>query len=168
MNKNNGQKFADAAFRYALKNQVLASWSEVLNTCDTALEHKGLSTMLSSPFISTNDKVEALRTLIELSPQQSAWLRQVFDAKQVPFFNTILSAFNARYNAHLNKVIVNVFSRTPLTSAQQKKVIAGAETQLKKAVDVQFKTNPKLLGGIVIEYNGRVVDMSLNQILNQL
>ncbi|KAK9764839.1 ATP synthase F0 subcomplex subunit OSCP atp5 [Basidiobolus ranarum] len=83
----------------------------------------------------------------------------------------IINSFNSLMMAHRGEVLVTVTSAKSLNSAQLKQLqdsltkgtLAGS-----KKLTVQNKVNPSILGGLVIEFGDKTIDMSVSSKVTKL
>jgi F-type H+-transporting ATPase subunit delta len=82
----------------------------------------------------------------------------------------ILGAFNDQYKRLKKITTVMVTSAAPLDadalSAIKHQLVAGGKTEA--SIDIQTAIDPALMGGFVLEFDGKVYDASVSHKLNQI
>ncbi|MDC3180615.1 ATP synthase F1 subunit delta [Gammaproteobacteria bacterium] len=167
MISSTSQSFAKAAYSHAKSNHVTKAWQQMLTQLVTVTKQKKIQAFLSSPAL-IEDKLKILSELVELLPKQRVWLRQVLQAKKGHMIEQMLKAFTNLYEADENIHTLIITSANHLSQSAQKRIEEKARQQLQQQLNIQFCTDPNLIGGIILSYNDRVIDLSFNRILEQL
>lgn len=76
---------------------------------------------------------------------------------------TCADRYNARYNEDRGNLEIKVTSAVPLTEAQKRKIYTRMRQLTGKNVGCGFFTDPSLLGGLRLEYDGKELDGTLRQ-----
>lgn len=79
-----------------------------------------------------------------------------------------LSEYQALLRHFYKKTIVNVTSAVALTMAEQARLQAKLEAQSQQSVVLSCSVNSDLIGGIIVEMNGCVLDGSLKTQMEQV
>ena len=161
------QSFAKAAYSHAKSNQTKEIWLKMLRQLDTVTKQKKIQAYLSSP-ARIEDKLNVLSELVELQPKQRVWLKQVLQAKKGHLIAQMLHAFTNLYEADANIHTLVITSSNQLSQATQARIEEKARQKLQQQLNIQFCIDPNLIGGIILSYNDRVIDLSFNRILEQL
>ena len=80
----------------------------------------------------------------------------------------IEESFGALWNAHRGTVTAEAISAAPLDEAQQRALVETLRRATGKEVELQGKTDPALLGGLVVKMAGRTYDGSVRGRLKSL
>jgi F-type H+-transporting ATPase subunit delta len=126
--------------------------------------------VLTFPRITISDKKEALKnTLINFEPIFIDFLFVLLDNGRMNMIKEIAFEYEQLILADNGAVKVDVYSATKLT----KEEILNVEETLKKAINqkrviIYNIVDETLIGGIKAVYNGKSLDLSLNNQLNQL
>jgi F-type H+-transporting ATPase subunit delta len=157
-------RYANALFGAAQeKNCVDAVLDEMESFLAVLTKDAQLKKFFFHPAIAPSDKKGLLDDLVggRLTPLTRSFLSTLLDAKRISYLALIHETFVKLYNQAQNKVTARVSSVLPLDSAVQKKVKDRIEHFLQKKVDVNFDTDPGLLGGIKLVVEDKVVDGSV-------
>lgn len=116
----------------------------------------------TSRVVRTGEKLEALGSL---SPLTRDFLRLVIANKREEDLYLISREYIELLNDRNGVVDGTVSSRLPLT-AQQKMALKGKlEKRLKRSVNLSFRTDRKIIGGLSVSYGGRTIDGTVNGML---
>ncbi len=164
---NTSLSFAKAAYRYAKSSGEVNHWRTMLSTIASAVSHDSLAQYLSAP-VSSAKKIDMLEDLIALQPKQRVWLKQVLAAKHSPLLQQMHAAFEQLYDQDEKVNTLVVTTKQAVDQAFQSKIADKAKRKLPSPLKIVFCVDEKLLGGITVSYNDRVIDLSFNRILEQL
>lgn len=76
--------------------------------------------------------------------------------------NQIVDELEEIMRETLPKAVVNVRTAVELDSGDEEKLRAALEKSLNKEVVLKIKVDKKILGGMILEREGRVMDLSLD------
>jgi len=76
--------------------------------------------------------------------------------------NQIVDELEEMMREALPKVVVNVRTAIELDSSDEEKLRVALEKRLNKEVILKIKVDKKILGGMILERDGRVIDLSLD------
>lgn len=82
--------------------------------------------------------------------------------------NQIINELEEMMKSTLPKVIVNVKTAVELSKDEENKLKDLLEEELNKKVVLKIKIDEKMLGGMIIEYEGKTIDLSVDQELSKL
>lgn len=76
--------------------------------------------------------------------------------------NQIIDELEEMMRETLPKVVVNVRTAIELDPSDEEKLKVALEKRLNKEVILKIKVDKKILGGMILERDGRVIDLSLD------
>lgn len=123
-----------------------------------------LNGVLSSPLVSSEDKAKVLGALaekLELPDLAARFVGVVAQNRRGGDVSAMAAAFAARAARHRGATAVVARTAKELTAAQAKKLTTAVSEALGKDVDVEFETDPALIGGLQLRVGSRLVDASL-------
>ena len=165
---NPSTTLAHAAIRYGSKSNNLDQQKDFIDTANAVLQKPDVLGFIEHPLVPRPEKIDLLTQASGADPRQAAWLRLVLEAKMAKRFDSVHSAFIAEYNKTNGNTQVEVISRSVLTQEQKNKVQTGLNSKLKGKVLVCYTVDKRMLGGIIIRYEKKEIDLSFNRIINQL
>ncbi|MCD4760675.1 ATP synthase F1 subunit delta [bacterium] len=118
----------------------------------------------------------------------AAGLYQASKNKKGKELDTVIANFSAYLNQHhlvsmISKILIElekfhfqaegivatkIVSKEELSEAEVKKIVNLVKARIKQTVEVKTETDQDLLGGAVIKYNDKIIDMSLKRQLVSL
>jgi F-type H+-transporting ATPase subunit delta len=112
---------------------------------------------------------DSLRLLIFLSVQASLELMKlVMTTGNTGLANQVVDELEEIMRESLPKMSVSVRLASSLTKEEESKLIKILEKETGKDIILNTRIDKKLLGGMVLEYDGKVVDLTVNDHLSNL
>lgn len=102
-----------------------------------------------------------------VSEQERNFLRTLEDHGRVSVLPEIADAFTELCSQSHNTCIVHVKTAAQMDDAAQKALSDSLAKKLGKAVALEVEEAPELMAGVVIEYDGQVIDQSMQGRLQQ-
>ncbi len=143
----------------------LKSWEDLINS------NPDLQTAFSNPAISQADKEKILNNLIE----KTAPTRTTANFLRVLIRNgrlTEIGEINAKFASVLEErsgvVSANITSARELSETQKNEVLLNLELLTGKRINLEFKTDESLIGGMVTRIGSTVYDGSVKTQLQEL
>ncbi|KAF8684046.1 ATP synthase delta (OSCP) subunit [Rhizoctonia solani] len=177
-------KYAQALFGAASKNaQTLNKvQSELTSISNNLREVPTLSAFVSNPTLSASDRKSGLDAIYAaaapkgskepVTPITKNLFEVLSDNGRLGETNDVISSFNELVSKHKGELEVVVTSAAPL----EKNVLSKLETTLKssqaasqaKSVRVTNKVNPSILGGLLVDFGDKTIDLSVSSKVNRL
>lgn len=165
-------RYAGALFDLALEADGLDAVSADLQTLRAAIEASSdLKSFLSSPVYGAEDQARAISAIAEkagLSPLTKNFLGLVARNRRLFALEGMIAAFAARLAVHRGEVSAEAVSAAPLNDEQTRRLRGEIETIVGKAVNLSLRTDPDLLGGMIVKVGSTMIDSSLRTKLNRL
>ena len=177
-----GKVYAGALFSLAVENGVnrpaidglLSDIVGISKILDSEPEFAGL---LSSPSLSKGERAAAFSKVFENDkagvkgggPGYAQNLYKLLISKnRLPYRGEVIDEFRGLYNKQFGIEEVTVTSAMPLSSTEKMKIMAKLSDSLKKEIVLLEKTDPSLVGGIVIDTSDGRLDGSVKTRLAEL
>ena len=176
MKKNIDIKNLKTAKRYALAlsqsafdnideiNSNLALVDEVIfNNADFV-------NFFSHPIVSLKDKKDTIKETLEgkINDISLNFINTLLDENRFNIFKTIFEQFKKEVDEIKNKQRVDVTSAIELDENQKKELIEQLRKKLNKDVILTYEENEEILGGLVVKFEDKVIDLSLKTKFDQL
>jgi ATP synthase F1 delta subunit len=164
-------RYATALYGAAKKqDSVLTVLEEIESFAGVLSRDLMLKRFFLHPAISSVEKKALLDELVgnRLSKLCVSFISILIDAQRMDYLELIKDNLVTIDNHEKNKVKAVVASVFPLPPELQRRVKESISVYLKKDVDVEFSSNPDLLGGIKIAIEDRVIDGSVLNNLKKL
>lgn len=170
------QRVAD---RYARSLEAtLREDSELEPTLDALQRFNGLfmdcddlRTVLTSPATDPLNRLKVLREILERDEFPSVAAKLVCELLRrgrIRALPNVTIIFTRLVDARLNRVEAVVTTAIALSSEQEERVREGLAKFTSKSVRLRSKIDPKVIGGVVVECEGKIIDGSLRTRLDRL
>ncbi|KAI0930400.1 hypothetical protein AcW1_009104 [Taiwanofungus camphoratus] len=185
-------KYSNAVFNAALSKspQTLNKVQTELNAISSSIkEVPAFSTFVTNPTLSVEDRSKGLAVLYETVEGSGAKKDTVSDITKNLFSvlsengrlaeaQGVIEGFNELVSSYKGELTVTITSATPLPRDVQSRLESTLKqsqaAQQAKSVKVANKINPAVLGGIVVDFGDKTLDLSvanrvtrLNNLLQQ-
>lgn len=161
--------YATAAFNYAVENQAIDAWFEMLyfaaevskqETVKEVLRGSVASTTLADLFVNLCGE--------QLNENGQNFIKVLAENKRLQALPEIFQLF-AELKADFEKEVdVDVTSASELSDAQQQELSQSLEKRLARKVKLNCNVEPALIAGFVIKAGDMVIDGSIKSKLNRL
>lgn len=102
-----------------------------------------------------------------LSEQENNFLRLLEEHDRLTVLSEIAATYAELCSASNDTTIVHVLSAKALSATAEKALGKTLQDKLGKAVQLEIEEDPSLIAGVVIEYDGQVIDQSMRGRLQQ-
>ncbi|TCD63036.1 ATP synthase F0 subcomplex subunit OSCP atp5 [Steccherinum ochraceum] len=179
-------KYSNAVFSAALAKspQVLNKVQTELNTISTSIkEVPELNTFVSNPTLSAADRTSGLSAIYSRAEGAGAKKEPVTDITKNLFAvlsengrlgetQGVIEGFNELVAEYKGELTVTITSAAPLPKDAQTRLEATLKqsqaAQKAKSLKVENKVNPAVLGGIVVDFGDKTIDLSVASRVNKL
>lgn len=165
--------YAKALFEHAKAKNLLHEWSSFLARLDLFIKEKEVVGVLANPSIATSTKVAFLLSFEEKTEKEAmeyhrAFLQVLAENHRLSLLREIKTLYEAccREEQKIRKVTVRVCH--PLTEAQEKKLVQGLSHQLSSEIELDVVIDSNLIGGVLLQADGHIMDASVLGALNKL
>jgi F-type H+-transporting ATPase subunit delta len=145
-------------------------YEDIQTIYDTATNSADLVAMLSSPLIKADTKNSILNAIFKDSTKLvQLFLKKVINARREKFLIEIANQFIAIYNNQKGIAKATVTAATNLDDKSLNQIKAYISNKINKPhVQLTVKTDADIIGGLVINYEDKLLDMSIRSELNKL
>lgn len=148
--------------------KALSPLKEVETLLQIISKSSYLSSYLHHPIIGEREKVEVLEEILgDLSPLLKVSLSLLWERGEESLLLPTLEGF-CQYLKERERVEIRVISYSPLHRDHLKRIWLLLERRLERRVELVTEVDPHLLGGLVLEIDGRVIHGSLKQRLKSI
>lgn len=165
-------RYAGALFDLALEADGLDAASADLQTLRGVIDASSdFKSFLSSPVYGADDQARAIAAIAEkagLGALTRNFLGLVAKNRRLFALEAMIAAFAARLAVHRGEVSAEAVSAAPLNDEQTRRLRGEIETIVGKAVNLSLRTDPDLLGGMIVKVGSTMIDSSLRTKLNRL
>ncbi len=162
--------YADALFEVAQDKGELDEVHDQLGEFADALnESRDMRTFFFSPYFSSADKREAIRSAISGASEELVnFLELLAEKHRMPAIFRIRDRFDELWAEANKRLEVTLTSAVELDKSVADQVGKEVERQTDREIDLETKVDPDILGGLVLRVGNRVLDASLRGRLERL
>ena len=176
MNKSLDIKNLKVAKRYA-KALIEASQDNIDDVAndlelisDTIFKNDAFRMFFSHPVISLSDKKETIKETFQNKINKTTlnFLETLLDESRFNIFSTIYDVFKKERNDLKNIKILDVYYAYELDDEQKTRLKDKLSNKFNKDVILNYQKDEDILGGLVIKFEDKVIDLSLKTKFDRL
>ncbi len=143
---------------------------EIAETLIDYFKKQELIFFLRHPKVPTGEKKEFFRRLVPPETPQEIFnfINLLIDRGRLNFFIEILNKIVQLTILEQGYEIVTFISAQPMTEGERKSILGELETVWQIQIYPEFRVNPNILGGIIIQRGDMLYDGSLNGQLGKI
>lgn len=162
--------YAFAAYDLAAKNNRVDEWSLSLAALKEALSFDALRSHMKNPTITLDSKVDTLELICRewMSDDFKRFVRLLGENDRLLAIEDICAIFIERKEAATRQVPSTFTTAFELGDDQQKKLAESVAQKTGLNLVSTFVVDPEIIGGVIVRFNGNVIDISVRNQLAQL
>ena len=167
----NSREYADALFELAVQGGVTKETSEGLETVVSALlQTPAYRALLASPAIGKQERLAALDDAFrgKIPDILLAILRMMVSRGHISAVNGMARDYEELARGYRGESMAVVTSAVPLKEAETVALRGKLEKKLGRQVVLRCLVDPGLIGGVRVEVDGRVIDGSIRNKLEEI
>jgi F-type H+-transporting ATPase subunit delta len=125
---------------------------------------RALRAALETPTLAGTKRVQILDALlasVKVSPEARNLLRLLARNERIPLVPFVAESFRTLVLEHEGIQPGEVVSAHPLSSDQKKRLAGQLGQALGKKMELSYRTDPEILGGVVVRVGNRIFDASV-------
>ncbi len=166
------KRYAAALFGLADEKQALDSMAADLAALDAMIAESGdLRRVIHSPLYDRGEQGKAMAALIKargLSDLTGNFVGLLAKNRRLSALPGVIKVFHTLLAEKRGEQAATVITAQPLTPAQESALAEALRTMAGGKVSVSVKTDPDLLGGLVVKIGSRMIDHSLRTKLQKM
>ena len=165
------REYAEALFELAIQAEQADQTTAGLETVISAVRQTPeFGQLLASPAIGKEERLAALDTAFrgKVPDILLAILRMMVSRGQMSALNGMARDYDELARGYRGESIAVVTSAVELKEAETVALRAKLEKKLNRKVILQCRVNPELIGGIRVEVDGRIIDGSIRNKLEEI
>ncbi len=165
------KEYAEALFALALESGVESELLQKLNTVKSLLdENPEYREFLSSPGIPMCDRIQGIEsTFQEILPEFGiSFMCLLCEKGRITLFDECIVEYEKLLNAKDKVITAKVTSAVVLTEDEKKRLVDALSKKSGSRVEIICKTDENVLGGIIVEMDGMVMDGSIRHRLRDI
>jgi F-type H+-transporting ATPase subunit delta len=166
-----GKEYGEALFLLAYETGRQKEYADALKAVKAVFEEEPQYTeILSSPAIPLKERLSVLEgTFSAILPEQVlSFLMLLCEKGRLSFFDRAVEEYSAFLAASERIFEAKVTSAVPLTEKEKEKLIARLEKTYKGCVRAKYFVDETILGGLIVEVGGKIMDGSLRHRLHRV
>ncbi len=130
---------------------------------ETIKTNSELSAFLYNPVVTLKDKSEAIEKLFTVHTDKMAvdFIILLIENGRLNVLNEVVNQYMYAYNRHRNVVIPQIISAVELNTTQKERIIDKLQRKLSKTVIPEYRVQPEIIGGVIVELEDKTFDCSL-------
>jgi len=157
--------YALALFELAKENSELdAAEIGMISIKKLLVESFDFKEMILSPVVNKNDKKNVILTIAKInnfSDILKNFLGLVAQKNRLFFLNKIINSFLNLLSVNRGELKAKIISSKKLSADEQKKIQIDLSEELKSKLKIDYKYDPDLIGGLIIQVGSIMVDTSI-------
>lgn len=168
---NVGKEYGAALFMLASEESAREEYAQALGLVkDAFAESPEYAELLSSPGITQSERLRAIETAFEGSVPEGvlSFLQLMCEKGRLCFLDTAIEEYFSLLDASKRISSAKVTSAVELTDSEKQKLKSRLVQLCHGEVNIEYFIDEKLLGGLVVELDGKIMDGSLRQRLREI
>lgn len=164
-------RYARALFKLAENEKELPRIEALLaDLAKTAAGHPEVISITQNPTLRESEKSAFIEKIVPAdSPALfKNFLRVLLEKKRFPILNEIQSEFHRLFEKKRGVLEVELLSVVSFSKTLQEKLKKVLENKLRSSVRFVPKTDPSLLGGFLLRFDGREIDCSFKNRIEEI
>ena len=165
------REYAEALFELAVQAGLTKETSDGLETVISALlQTPAYKALLASPAIPKEERLNALDSTFrgKIPEILLAILRMMVSRGHVSALTGMVRDYEELARGYRGESMAVVTSAVPLKEAETVALRAKLEKKLGRQVTLQCQVDPELIGGVRVEVDGRIIDGSIRNKLEEI
>ncbi len=161
--------YARAAFNFAVENQSVERWHEMLELVSRVSSNKQVAKLLDS-MVATETLFNIFIAICgnQLDQYGKNFIHIMAINKRLLILPAVLQQFIELRNSLKSTIKVNVLSTIRLSDKQKVNIVLALEKRLSRKVQLNYKIDQSILAGIIIRFGDIVIDGSTRGRLERL
>ena len=164
------RRYAKALFEHSRDQKMEQAVSEDLRLLKKLLTaNPSLQVFFENPAISSEDKVQTLKKVFEPACQPLTFRFILFlqNKARLYLFKEIIESYEAIFKTSEGVLTVKVKSAQAIEPDQLTKILDKLKDRFQRKVEANVEINEHLLGGVIVDVEGKVLDFSLSRQLRK-
>ena len=165
-------RYASALFDLARDGKVIATVEASLATLEQAMiDSPDLKRLIGSPLVSRGQAAGAIKAVgetLKLDALTIKFLGVLAGNRRLRETTSVIAAFRAMAANFRGETTADVTTAHPLTADQVEALKAKLKGRVGRDVAVNMKTDPAILGGLIVKIGSQMIDGSIRTKLNTL
>ncbi|GAC1670177.1 MAG: ATP synthase F1 subunit delta [Candidatus Dormibacteraceae bacterium] len=163
------KRYARAVFDLAQEDGHLEEWRERLSVLRDVLSDATVEAVLTNPTVPVGERMELISVPSNALDEESVNLAKLLiESNRVREIGAIADEYEALADSAAGRVRATVTTAIELTAHDRDRVTKELSTRLGKEIRLHVEVDPRILGGLKLQYGDHLVDASVATRLQQL
>lgn len=162
------RRYARAVFELASQEERVDEWRAQLATLRALMTQPQVEAVLVNPTIASEERMRLLRATEGLEPESVNLARLLIESDRVREISGVAEEFDALADQAAGRVRATVTTAVELEPRDRDRVARELSNRLGKEVTLTVVVDPRILGGLKLQYGDRLVDATIATRLQQL
>ena len=169
MYKRQPQRYAYAIFEIAQDANDIAGWTAKLETLVSVLQNSEFMDLLESPKVKEDDKMTAIQAVLsEEDPLLRNLMSLLTIRNDLRISAAILEQYRVSADEALGQETADVTTAVELSDDEKQKLSKALSSLVGKAVNLNVKVDPEIIGGFRARVGDRLIDGTLRSRFDRL
>jgi len=158
------QRYASALWGVTDTADKAATFSVLNGLLEAIWHHDDAKRLLLNPAVAANAKIEIVDeclTSLSGSDATKLFFKELISKGRFEVFDQIVAAFEQKLMAENNCQKAKVTTAIALEEADCQRLRKQLEAKVGSAVDLEQVVDPQILGGMIVEIGGKLLDLSV-------
>ncbi len=169
--KELGHEYGEALFMLAVENGAVEAYKNALSLVSGIFKtEEAYYTFLQNPAIAAKERSLCIASAFQeaLPKEVLSFLQLLCEKGRMPCFFEAVKTYFALYDAACRIANATVTSAVALTDEEKKKLEDKLKTVSGQEIAATYAVDASLLGGVIIEIDGKIIDGSLRHRLREI
>lgn len=163
------RRYAKAVFELALQEGRVEHWEHSLSRLRDLLSDPEVAAMLSNPTIAASDRMNLVSESPHIvDPEATNLARLLIESNRVREIEGIVDEYERLADEAAGRVRATVTTAIELGSHERHRIAGELSKRLNQEVKLQVAVDPRIIGGLKLQYGDHVVDGTVATKLQQL
>lgn len=157
-------EYASALFMLASEKNAKKEYEIALETINSVFDGEPqYIEFLYSPSIEKSIRLDAIdKAFKEIVPEDVlSFVKLLCDKDRIKYFGEITQEYKTLVAMSDDVMHATITSAIELTDIEKQKIVTKLEQSYKKQVVASYVTDSSIIGGIIIDINGKIIDASI-------
>jgi len=161
------KRYGRAVFELAQAERGVEAWTQRLAQLREILDDQKVAAVLTNPTIPRERRMDLVSST-SLDPETTNLAKLLIEAGRVEEIDAIADEFRRLADDAAGRVRATVTTAVPLDGRDRDRVASELSKRLGKEVTMKVEVDPRILGGLKVQYGDRLIDASVATRLQQL
>ena len=166
-----GKEYGAALFMVALEQDKCEEYSAALRIIrEKFIEYPEYTEFLASPGISLGERLSAIENAFaqDVPEYVVSFMQLLCEKGRIACFDSAVAEYDSLLDAHKHISNARVTSVIELTTDEKQKLTKKLEAMCNGKVNIQYFIDATLIGGLVVEIDGKILDGSVRYRLRDI